>query len=67
MFDGVWTEIGVHYSIQSRNDVSGEGRIDGDELERREVRLELGSILDPVRAERLAGGQGRRGDPFISF
>lgn len=56
----------MHYSIQSGNDAGVGVRTDGEELERREVRLELGSILDPVRAERLAGGQGRRGEFLIT-
>lgn len=58
VFDGVWTEIGVHYSVQGGSHEKGAKGYG----ERREVRLELGSILDPVRAERLAGGQGRRGE-----
>ncbi|ORY77569.1 GPI transamidase component PIG-T [Leucosporidium creatinivorum] len=45
LFDGEWTLLGVHFEQKG-----GMG----------EVRLEVGSVQDPVRRDRLAGGLGRR-------
>ena len=46
LFDGDWTLLGVHF-------VRGE--------DEGVVRLEVGSVGDPVRLERLRGGMGKRG------
>ena len=51
LFDGEWTLLGVHFTRQERL-----GR----------VKLEVGSVADPVRVDRLAGGLGSRGSPSSS-
>lgn len=50
LFDGDFTLLALHFR-----------REDGAQGETVEVRLEVGTVLDPVRAERLRGGPGRRG------
>lgn len=47
LFDGDWTLLGIHFVRESEK----EGT----------VRLEVGSVVDPVRHSRLKGGLGSRG------
>lgn len=62
IFDGVYTEIGVHYYTRPSDVQHSDERFRQSDV----VRLELKSILDPVRAERLSGGPGRRGESITT-
>jgi len=48
LFDGEWTLIGIRFAKE-------------EALETAQLALEVGSVQDPVRRDRLTGQMGRRG------
>lgn len=50
LFDGDWTLLGFHFTREETEGV---------------VRLEVGSVGDPVRKERRNGGMGKRGTSIV--